>query len=353
MGKHRQVRRGDGTGLVGTCIALAVAVGLTACHDVTDPAAAPPDPEFSAHASDVVHVPRDFATIQEAIDDSDAERIIVGPGMHAGALVTRPVELRASGRAVITPRADILAGREIGFALTGDADGTVIHGFVFDNVELGIYSSCQRLGSVADAVVVEHNIFINNAQGVTVTDVACGEGDGWLVHHNVFDDIRADISNCGGGLGVFLANVAWTTVAQNRYKGTLFEPPCGSLFSTAAIFMTGVDNSRAIHNDIALGDDGQAFKFDVALFGFDFGGPNEDIVVANNDHRGSDAPFFGIHVASFTNVNVAAQCNFGTTLIDHTGGGDGDMEFFTETNCRRRDIRPSDALSQPNVAGVW
>ena len=66
-----------------------------------------------------------------------------------------------------------------------------------------------------------------------------------------------------------------------------------------------------------------------------------DTVVANNDVRGSEAPFFGVNFASFDGVDLAAQCNFGTTFIDHEVG-DLDSEFFTETNCRRRDLPPNE-----------
>ena len=94
------------------------------------------------------------------------------------------------------------------------------------------------------------------------------------------------------------------------------------------------------------------FKFDIALFGFQPGGGlNIDTVVAKNDFRGSDAPFFGVNFASFDGIDLAAQCNFGTTLIDHASG-DGDSEFFTETNCRRRDLPPNEALSRPAAASV-
>ena len=49
-------------------------------------------------------VPGDFATIQEAVDSPDVSAgdvIYVGPGFHAGALLTKPVEIRGEGRAVI------------------------------------------------------------------------------------------------------------------------------------------------------------------------------------------------------------------------------------------------------------
>jgi len=307
---------------------------------------------ITAAAGGADRVPQEFATIQDAIDNGTSATIHVGKGNWAGATVTRTVEIIATGKAVIDQGVAITQGVDAGFALTSDADGSQIRGFVFDDVDLGIYSSCGRLGSVASDVVISHNTFINSAQGVNVIESTCGGGDGWLIEHNTFHDIRADISNCGGGLGVFLVNSSGTSVLHNTFKGTLAEPPCGSLFSTAAIFATGGDNIHINQNDIRLGDGGQAFKFDIALFGFQpGGGSSSNVVVANNDLRGSDAPFFGVHVVSFDNFGVSAQCNFGTTLIDHAFG-DLASEFFSETNCKRKVIAPSEALSRPFTANV-
>ena len=49
-------------------------------------------------------VPRDFRTIQTAIDSprvADGDVVLVAPGRHAGAVVTKSVEIRGNGRAVI------------------------------------------------------------------------------------------------------------------------------------------------------------------------------------------------------------------------------------------------------------
>lgn len=266
------------------------------------------------------------------------------------ATVTRKVQLIGEGRPVINvgvPLTSTVAG---GFVLTAGASGSVIRGFIFDDLELGVFSSCT-VGGPASDVVVEHNTFVNNSEGIVISDPGntCGGGDGWTIQHNTFKDIRSDISNCGGGLGVFLFNVENTAVLYNRFTGTLFEPPCGSLFSTAAIFLSGCKNTHVIHNDIEMGDDGQLFKFDIALFGFQpGGGPNTNSVIANNDARGSDAPFFGLNYAVFDNFTSLMQCNFGTTFI-----GDFDnTEFFTEVNCRRRALPPNEALARPNAASI-
>ena len=50
------------------------------------------------------HVPGNFATIQDAIDDVavlPGEKIIVGRGNHAGAVVTKAVEIKGQDGAVI------------------------------------------------------------------------------------------------------------------------------------------------------------------------------------------------------------------------------------------------------------
>ncbi|NIN64300.1 MAG: hypothetical protein GTO63_06295, partial [Anaerolineae bacterium] len=57
-----------------------------------------------AEESGVWYVPGDFATIQDAIDDSavvDGDTIWVGPGNFAGAEVTKSVTIKGEGQAVI------------------------------------------------------------------------------------------------------------------------------------------------------------------------------------------------------------------------------------------------------------
>jgi hypothetical protein len=71
------------------------------------------------------NVPGDFATIQEAIDSPDVSpgaTILVGPGNHDGAYVTKEVELKGEGGAVINNGPLHPAGLSMGFRLLTGSD---------------------------------------------------------------------------------------------------------------------------------------------------------------------------------------------------------------------------------------
>jgi len=75
------------------------------------------------------HVPGDFATIQEAIDDaavSNGDTIFVGPGNHDGALLTKGVEIKGTDGTVINSGPLHPAGLTMGFRLLAGSDGATI-----------------------------------------------------------------------------------------------------------------------------------------------------------------------------------------------------------------------------------
>ena len=170
-------------------------------------------------------VPGDFATIQEAVDSpgvSAGDVIIVGPGFHAGALLTKSVEIRGEGGALINTGPLHSSGKAQGFRLLAGSQGTTISHLTFQ-VDLAIIN-----GGAVNNVTVSHNRFLNANQAVTNWG-----GSGWDISHNEIVDLQTD---CGGGIGVLIGDynanqsgVFDNLVAHNRISGTLRVAPgdCG------------------------------------------------------------------------------------------------------------------------------
>ena len=81
-------------------------------------------------------IPGDFATIQAAIDSpavAAGDVILVGPGSHAGALVTKAVDIRGEGRAVINTGPVHPSGKTQGFRLLAGSHGTTISHLTFSD----------------------------------------------------------------------------------------------------------------------------------------------------------------------------------------------------------------------------
>lgn len=280
-------------------------------------------------------VPEEFPSLQEAVDSGTAPVIRVTTGKYHGAVLNRPVKLICVGTCEITTGILITPNLSAGLVVEEGASGSSIVGFDFVAVDLGIISSCVSAGTAADDVTVAQNNFFDTSQGVTVTGSDCDTGNNWKIIHNTFLDIRSDISNCGGGLGIYLVEASGAKILHNRFRGTLSEPPCGSIFITAGISLSGCSDSLIKSNDFELADGGQLYKFDIALLP-EFG-PNLRTSVIHNDFRNSDAPVQGINLISLDNIDLTARCNFGTTSISHQNT-DGVESLYKERYCYREVI---------------
>jgi hypothetical protein len=88
------------------------------------------------------NVPGDYATIQDAIDDPavmEGHTILVGPGYHAGATVTKAIEIKGEGGAVVNSGPELgTYGLYCGFFFegTGSGSGATISHLTFET-ELG------------------------------------------------------------------------------------------------------------------------------------------------------------------------------------------------------------------------
>lgn len=169
-----------------------------------------------AHAA-VWKVPQDFATIQEAIDDSavvDGDTIKVRSGEYAGANVTKALTIQARRGARITsgPSVGPFSGGFV-FPIDGSGSGSEIKGFRFE-VDLPIYAQ------LTDDVTVVRNRFYNATQGVTNWG-----GSSWRITSNKVVSLKAGNQ---GGIGIFIGDrnnvpggVTGNIVLYNKIFGDL------------------------------------------------------------------------------------------------------------------------------------
>ena len=161
------------------------------------------------------NVPGDFATIQEAIDSPNViigDRIKVGPGEHAGALVTKAVEIKGEDGAAIASGPLHPAGLVQGFRIMSGGGGASIKNLKF-TVDLAIMN-----GAAQNNVTVSHCAFLNAIQGVSNW-----RGSGWDISHNKIIDLR---TWNGGGIGILIGDynggiVQDNVVSYNNISGTL------------------------------------------------------------------------------------------------------------------------------------
>lgn len=220
------------------------------------------------------NVPGDFATIQDAIDSSlviEGDKIIVGPGNHAGATVTKTVEIKGDDGAVIDsgpllttymPCGTIVL--DIGFFFAGDGagSGATISHLKFEGPAFPVFSRG------ADDVTVTQCTMTNSIQGVTNW-----AGNGWDISHNVITDLR---SANGGGIGILVGVpyaisedtvISDNVVSHNKISGTLHVASCdgGGYSGTGVVLFTDfrwgatglkkVTKTRVVKNKVSLVSD--------------------------------------------------------------------------------------------------
>ena len=150
------------------------------------------------------YVPGDFTTIQQAIDNGSVatgDRIIVGPGNHAGALVTKGVEIKGEGGATISSGPAHGSGLIMGFRLLAGSNGATISHLTFQ-VDLAIMN-----GAAVNDVTITHCTFLN-----TIQAISNWRGSSWNITHNEIIDLR---TRNGGGIGILIGDFAGGTVTDN------------------------------------------------------------------------------------------------------------------------------------------
>ena len=206
-------------------------------------------------------VPADFSTIQAAIDSlvvADGHTIVVEPGFHAGALITKAVEIRGEDNAVIDSGPLHGSGLVQGFRLLAGSSGASINHLIFE-VDLAIMN-----GAAVNDVTVDHCTFKNTIQAVSNWG-----GSGWVISHNDIVDLRC---KNGGGIGILVADrfggvVQNNLVSHNKIVGTLHVDPAdqGGYSGTGIVLyadfrwgMAGaleIKNNRVIKNKVGLVSD--------------------------------------------------------------------------------------------------
>ena len=216
------------------------------------------------------NVPGDFPTIQAAIDSSlviEGDGILVGPGQHAGATVTKALEIKGQGGAVINsgpllttymPCGTIVLNIGFFFAGDGAGSGATISHFNFEDVAFPVFSRG------AHAVTVNQCTMVAPIQGVTNWS-----GSGWEISHNVITDLR---SANGGGIGIIVGDssvgeVSENVVSHNKISGTLHVAECdgGGYDGTGIVLFadwrygrsgaTAIFDNRVVKNKVSLVSD--------------------------------------------------------------------------------------------------
>lgn len=207
------------------------------------------------------HVPGSFATIQEAIDNAavdDGDRILVGSGEHAGALVDKSVEIKGTGGATISSGPVHPSGFFQGFRLLAGSGGATISHLIF-TVDFPVMN-----GDGVNNVTVSHCELVTALQGISNW-----RGSGWDISHNQITNLR---TACGGGIAILVGDFSGGTVqdnivAHNVISGTLLvsDGDCGGYNGTGIVLFadfrgtrTGADSisfNRVVKNKISLVSD--------------------------------------------------------------------------------------------------
>ncbi|MHC4172583.1 MAG: right-handed parallel beta-helix repeat-containing protein [Planctomycetota bacterium] len=259
------------------------------------------------------HVPGNFATIQEAIDDGavlPGDKIIVGPGNHAGAVVTKAVEIKGQAGAVINsgpllttyePCGTIVLNIGFQFGFVGDppGSGATISQLKFENVAFPVFSRG------ADDVTVTQCVMEDPIQGVTNWS-----GSRWEISHNVITDLR---SANGGGIGIFVGDssggiVSDNVVSHNTISGTLHVAPCdgGGYDGTGIVLFAdwrygrsgalAIEYNRVVKNKVGLTSDNPGVVNVHALELTEHTNPGgiviHDNAIGFNDFRGTASQIF-------------------------------------------------------------
>lgn len=274
-------------------------------------------------------VPRDFPTIQAAIDSPlvDAgDRIVVGPGSHAGALVTKPVHIQGTGRATISTGPLHPSGMTQGFRLFDGSDGTTISHLRF-TVDLAVINASFN---VVDDVTIAHNMLVDPVQGITNW-----LGSRWTITQNVVVDLR---TRCGGGIAILVGDynggvVRDNVVSHNRISGTIHvsATDCGGYSATGIVMYadfrwgrTGslsLTNNLIVNNTVSLVSDTPAVVDVVAIELSEASDPDpvthviHDNGIGFNDLRGTQLQL------ALTPVDLDTVNDISRNLGDNRGHG--------------------------------
>ncbi|HFQ94273.1 MAG TPA: DUF1565 domain-containing protein, partial [Anaerolineae bacterium] len=194
----------------------------------------------AANGRTTYRVPRDFPTIQTAVDAaSPGDAIIVSPGTYAENItITTPGILLKGKRAILDGAPS--GGNGIGLHVLGTADapvtGVEIRGFVVQNFERGIVLEHAEYNTVAHNET-HHNTDKNPADGLF------NMADGIVLNAASHNTIRRNYTHHNGHNGMFLIQGS----SNNLVQGNLATD--NGAQTGEAIQGCGIQIARSANND--------------------------------------------------------------------------------------------------------
>ena len=236
--------------------------------------------------ADMINVPADYPTIQEAIDaSSDGDEIVVAPGTYTSTQDGHVVDMKGKAitlRSSDGPEVTIIDGENArrGIAcVSGETDATLIEGFTITNGNATEYDydgdgeEDNWEGSGGGILSFQSNLQLNNCKinGNTGSGIHCSESN-------------LSINNC--------------TVAGNQKGGGIWFRDGGH----AAISECDISNNTGGLGGVYIGTQGNATIHDCNI-----------LKNTTNNVRGA-----GIHISGYTNVTVS-----GCIIEENTAIADG------------------------------
>ena len=251
----------------------------------------------TAHAGTVLRVPKDYATIQAAVDAADpGDTIRVGPGEYAGATITKRLELKGSGagtRIVSGVWFQGGAALDTSFFIEPEAAGTIISHFVLVNGNFPhVFGVFAR---ETDYITLSHLTILNPWQGISNNG-----GNYWTIIHNNIEGFPPDSDSA---TGIYMpadrANLEGNFVALNTidFSDGFGESSDGIIVVQFEDTLIGPSTgNRFVHNTIKANETGfTTGSFGISLLFVDYTGGLSpltlvDNIVSFNDCRDNNIP---------------------------------------------------------------
>ena len=250
----------------------------------------------TAQAGNVLEVPKDYATIQAAVDAADpGDKIRVGPGDYAGATITKRVELKGSGKGTRIVSGVWFQGGaplDTSFFIEPEAEGTIISNFVLVNGDFphvfGVFARAT------DHITLSHLTILTPWQGITNNG-----GKYWTIIHNKIEGFPPDSDSA---TGIYMPAdrsslennlVAFNTIDFSDGSGESCDGILVAAYEESWVGMS--TGNKFVHNKIRANETG----FNIASFGISliFYDATElspltlvDNIVSFNDCRGNNVP---------------------------------------------------------------
>jgi len=251
----------------------------------------------TAHAGNVLRVPKDYDTIQAAVDAADpGDTIRVGPGDYAGATITKRVELKGSGKGTRIVSGVWFQGSaplDTSFYIEPEAEGTIISNFVLVNGDFphvfGVFARAT------DHITLSHLTILTSWQGITNNG-----GKYWTIIHNKIEGFPPD---SGSATGIYMPSSA-SNLENNLVAFNTIDFSDGSGEESNGILVVAWEDSwvgmttgnKFVHNKIRANETG----FNIASFGIslifnDYWDPGSEVtlvdnIVSFNDVRHNNVP---------------------------------------------------------------